>query len=67
MHSLERMLPRSDFVQIRRSIIANIHRITELHRDADGSGTAVLDGGVRLRVARVRWDALQGALRPERC
>ena len=32
---------------------------------ADGSGTLVLHDGVRLRVARGRWDALQGALEME--
>jgi two-component system LytT family response regulator len=63
MHTLERLLSRGDFLRIHRSLIVNLERVRELHRDADGAGTVVLTTGVRLRVARARWDALQKALR----
>ncbi|HEX6314807.1 MAG TPA: LytTR family DNA-binding domain-containing protein, partial [Gemmatimonadaceae bacterium] len=66
MHALERLLRRGEFVRIHRSLIVNLERIHELHRDADGAGTIVLTTGVRLRVARARWEALQKALRMAR-
>ena len=62
MHALERMLEANRFIRIHRSLIVNLERVRELHRDADGGGTIVLASGVRLRVARGRWDALEGAL-----
>lgn len=62
MHALEGALESGSFVRIHRSIIVNVARIRELHREADGSGSIVLGDGVRLRVARGRWDALQHAL-----
>ncbi|HSA57230.1 MAG TPA: LytTR family DNA-binding domain-containing protein [Gemmatimonadaceae bacterium] len=65
MHALERLLESRDFVRVHRSLIVNLRRIRELHREADGSGTAVLQDGVRLRVARGRWEALQRALEME--
>jgi two-component system, LytTR family, response regulator len=65
MHALERLLEAGGFVRIHRSLIANLSRIRELHRDADGGGTVILDGGVRLRVARGRWEALHAALAME--
>jgi DNA-binding LytR/AlgR family response regulator len=40
----------------------NLQRVRELHREADGGGTIILNNGVRLRVARGRWEALQDAL-----
>jgi two-component system LytT family response regulator len=67
MHVLERFFSRGDFLRIHRSLIVNLDRVKELHRDVDGAGTVVLTTGVRLRVARARWDALQKALRMERC
>lgn len=67
MHVLERFFSRGEFLRIHRSLIVNLDRVKELHRDADGAGTVVLTTGVRLRVARARWDALQKALRMERC
>lgn len=63
MHSLERLLAGGDFLRIHRSLIVNLHRIRELHREGDGAGTVVLQDGVRLRVSRGRWEALQAALR----
>lgn len=66
MHALERLLRRGDFVRIHRSLIVNLDRVRELHRDADGAGTVVLTTGVRLRIARARWDVLQKALRVAR-
>lgn len=35
------------------------------HRDPDGGGTLVLVDGVRLRVARGRWEAMERALEME--
>jgi two-component system LytT family response regulator len=67
MHVLERFFSRGDFLRIHRSLIVNLDRVRELHRDADGAGTVVLTTGVRLRVARARWDALQRALKMQRC
>jgi two-component system LytT family response regulator len=62
MHALERMFEAGEFVRIHRSLIVNLQRVRELHREADGGGTIVLSNGVRLRVARGRWEALQDAL-----
>src|SRR4051812_25854329 len=65
MHALERLLEAGEFIRIHRSLIVNLRRIRELHREADGSGSIVLHDGVRLRVARGRWEALQLALEME--
>jgi two-component system LytT family response regulator len=65
MHALERLLETREFVRIHRSLIVNVRRIRELHREPDGSGTLTLQDGVRLRVARGRWDALARALEME--
>ena len=62
MHMLERMLEAGDFVRIHRSLIVNLQRVRELHRDPDGGGAIILNNGVRLRVARGRWEALAEAL-----
>jgi len=62
MHALERMFDGSEFVRIHRSLIVNLQRVRELHREPDGGGAIVLSNGVRLRVARGRWEALQVAL-----
>jgi two-component system LytT family response regulator len=63
MHALERLLACGEFLRIHRSLIVNLHRIRELHREGDGAGTVVLQDGVRLRVSRGRWEALHAALR----
>lgn len=65
MHALERLLEAGDFIRIHRSLIVNLKRVRELHRESDGSGTIVLHDGIRLRVARGRWEALQQALEME--
>jgi two-component system LytT family response regulator len=65
MHALERLLAAGDFIRIHRSLIVNLERVRELHREADGSGFIVLHDGVRLRVARGRWELLQKALEME--
>ena len=65
MHALERLLEAGDFIRIHRSLIVNLERVRELHREADGSGFIVLHDGVRLRVARGRWELLQQALEME--
>lgn len=66
MHALERLLSRGEFVRIHRSLIVNLERVRELHREPDGAGTVVLTTGIRLRIARGRWDALQKSLRMAR-
>ena len=65
MHALERLLEAREFVRVHRSLIVNVKRIRELHRDPDGGGTLVLTDGVRLRVARGRWEAMERALEME--
>jgi two-component system, LytTR family, response regulator len=65
MHALERLLESREFVRVHRSLIVNVKRVRELHRDADGGGTLVLTDGVRLRVARGRWEAMERALEME--
>ena len=62
MHTLERLLEGGSFMRIHRSLIVNLKRVHELHRESDGGGTLVLVDGVRLRVARGRWDALESTL-----
>jgi len=65
MHALERLFETRDFVRVHRSLIVNVRRVRELHRQSDGSGALVLSDGVRLRVARGRWEALERALEME--
>jgi two-component system, LytTR family, response regulator len=65
MHALERLLEAGDFTRIHRSLIVNLRRVRELHREADGGGTIILHDGVRLRVARGRWESLEAALEME--
>ncbi len=62
LHALERLLASTGFIRIHRSIIVNGARVHELHRDTDVGGTIVLRSGIRLRVARDRWQALYTAL-----
>jgi two-component system, LytTR family, response regulator len=62
MHEIEATLDPARFVRVHRSVIVNIDRVRELHRDADGSGSLVLKNGVSLRVARARWETLERAL-----
>ncbi|MDX1393229.1 MAG: LytTR family DNA-binding domain-containing protein [Gemmatimonadota bacterium] len=61
MHDLERRLPDS-FFRAHRSTIVRLDRVIELRRDAGGGGVAILRDGVRLRVARGRWEDLERAL-----
>ena len=65
MHALERLLESREFIRVHRSLIVSVKRIRELHRDADGGGTLVLHDGVRLRVARGRWESMERALEME--
>jgi two-component system LytT family response regulator len=65
MHALERLLEAREFVRVHRSLIVNVKRVRELHRDPDGGGSLVLTDGVRLRVARGRWEAMERALEME--
>ena len=63
LQALEDLLDPERFVRIHRSILVNLARVQELHRNDDGGGAAILKNGVRLRVARSRWEALEKALR----
>ena len=65
MHALERLLESREFVRVHRSLIVNVKRIRELHREPDGGGSIVLADGVRLRVARGRWESMERALAME--
>lgn len=65
MHALERLLEAREFVRVHRSLIVNVKRVRELHREPDGGGTLVLSNGVRLRVARGRWESMERALEME--
>jgi two-component system LytT family response regulator len=62
MHEMEQMLDPAQFLRIHRSVIVNIDRVRELHREADGAGSLVLKSGVSLRVARSRWETLEQQL-----
>jgi two-component system LytT family response regulator len=63
LQALEDLLDPDRFLRIHRSIIVSLSRVQELHRNDDGGGAVVLRDGVRLRVARSRWEALERALR----
>jgi two-component system LytT family response regulator len=62
MHVLEGMLDPARFLRVHRSVIVSLPCVAELRRDDDGGGSLVLRSGVRLRVARGRWEALERAL-----
>lgn len=62
MHALERYLEPLGFLRVHRSLIVKLDRVREMYRESDGSGVVLLSTGVRLRVARGRWEALEGAL-----
>jgi two-component system LytT family response regulator len=62
MHVLEELLDPRRFLRVHRSVIVSLARVAELRRDDDGGGTLVLRNGVRLRVARGRWEHLERAL-----
>lgn len=63
LSALEERLDPARFLRIHRSLIVRLDRVRELRRDPDGGGCVVLCDGVRLRVARGRWEALEQALR----
>lgn len=62
MAALERRLDPGRFLRIHRSTIARVDRIRSLQTDADGRYTAVVEGGVRLRVGRRYRDAVLARL-----
>lgn len=62
MREIESSLPAPPFFRIHRSSIVNLTRLKELQREGDGGGAVALSNGVRLRVARGRWTALERAL-----
>lgn len=61
MRELETTLGAS-FFRIHRSVIVNLERVGVLHRDPDGGGSVGVKTGVRLRVARARWESLEVVL-----
>jgi two-component system LytT family response regulator len=63
LHALESALDPTRFLRIHRSVLVNLDRVRELHRDPDGGGHVLLQNDVRLRVARSRWEDLEAALR----
>lgn len=63
LHVLESTLDPGRFLRIHRSVLVNLDRVRELHRDPDGGGHVLLQNDVRLRVARSRWEDLETALR----
>lgn len=65
MQSLENALGPADFLRIHRGSIVRLDRIRRLHRESDGGGAIMLQDGVRLRVARGRWETLRVALEME--
>jgi two-component system, LytTR family, response regulator len=62
LQALDTLLDPEAFLRIHRSTIVQLARIRELHRESDGGGAIVLRSGVRLRVARGRWEQLRAAL-----
>jgi two-component system, LytTR family, response regulator len=62
LHALEDLLDPGRFLRVHRCVVVALARVAELQREDDGGGTLVLRSGVRLRVARSRWDALERAL-----
>jgi two-component system LytT family response regulator len=62
MHELEERLAAGPFLRIHRSAIVNLAKVAELRREPDGGGVVLLGDGVRLRVARTRWEDLEQAL-----
>ncbi len=60
--ALESVLPADRFCRIHRSVLVNLDRVRELHREPDGSGWVVLERDVRLRVSRGRWEELAQGL-----
>lgn len=62
MRDFEDALDPSRFLRVHRSAIVNLERVGVLDREKDGGGSVVLSSGVRLRVARGRWEALEKAL-----
>lgn len=62
MQRLEELLDERMFLRTHRSVIVNLKRIRELHRESSGGGTIALEDGVRLRVSRGRWEALEAGL-----
>jgi two-component system, LytTR family, response regulator len=62
MKDFESRLGSGRFHRIHRSAIVNLDRVRVLDRDRDGGGSVVLASGVRLRVARGRWEELEQAL-----
>jgi two-component system LytT family response regulator len=62
MHELEAQLDAASFFRIHRSAIVNLAKVAELRREPDGGGVVLLRDGVRLRVARTRWEDLERAL-----
>ena len=52
MKDMERRLDRSAFVRIHKSVILNVHRVTELEPELHGEYTVTLRDGTRLKSGR---------------
>jgi len=65
LQSLEQALDPTEFLRIHRGSIVRLDRVHQLFRESDGGGAIVLRTGVRLRVARGRWEALRVGLQME--
>lgn len=59
MTTLEDRLDPSKFMRVHRSVIVRLALVESLERGAGGDGKLVLKGGMRLRVSRMRRNALE--------
>jgi len=59
MNQLEKRLDPERFVRTHRSAIVNVDRVREIHPLARGDRELVLEGGVRVRLARARREAFE--------
>jgi two-component system LytT family response regulator len=51
-------LDPTKFVRIRRSVIVNVDRVSEIRREGRSEGSVVVVGGQRLRMSRAGWQSL---------
>ena len=63
LSAFEKQLDSREFLRVHRSCIVRIDCVEELHRESDGGGVLLVRGGVRLRVARSRWQDVEHHLR----
>jgi two-component system, LytTR family, response regulator len=58
---LASMLDPRKFVRIHRSVIVNVERVSEIHREGRSEGAVVLRNGLRLKMSRRGWQDLIAA------